>query len=153
RAGDVDGHTDGGKKFLGVALHERVIQEESAGAARVTAETEIFGDTEIGAESEFLVHHGHAGGEGVARRAKGVGLAVDEEFAGIRFVDTGENLAESGFARAVFAHEAVALAAGESEGDAGERGDAAEGFGDAAELDEVGHEREAGGPGCSLIKW
>ena len=49
-----------------------------------------------------------------------------------------EDFAEGGFAGAVFAHEGVAFALVDGEGDVVEGGDAAEGFGDVLELDEGG---------------
>jgi hypothetical protein len=130
---------DGAKELLGAEAHGGVVEEKSAGAARIAAETEVFRYGEVGAEGELLVDHGDPGREGFGGGAENVGDAVDDDVARIGTMNTGEDLAQGRFAGSVFTHEAVAFAAGQTERDVGERGDAAEGLGDGAELDEVGH--------------
>ncbi len=63
--------------------------------------------------------------------------AVDENCAGIGAMDAGEDFSAGGFARPVFAHESVAFAAGDGEGNAVERRDASESFGDGAEFNHL----------------
>ena len=135
---DVERDLDRAEQFGGAAAHGLAVQQQAAGAARVAAEAEIFRDAEVWAKGEFLVDHSHARIESLARGTEDVGDAVDDDVPGVGPVDAGEDLAERGLAGAVFAHEAVALAAAEAEGDVGQRGDAAEGLGDGAETDEIG---------------
>ena len=66
-------------------------------------------------------------------------LAAPVDFAGVGLDDARQDLEEGGFARAVFANQAVRLSLGDREGDAASGGDGAE------RLAEIGKLQAAGG--------
>jgi hypothetical protein len=104
------------------------------------AEEDVVEDGHGAGEHEVLVDHPYAGGEGVVGGAEGLGLAVDEDAAGVGAEQAVEDVHEGGFAGAVFTEEAVDGGGGNGEGDGVEGGDGAEGFVDVEEFDEGSHE-------------
>ena len=138
--GGVEIGADFGEEGAGAGVEGAAVDPAEA-VAREVAEAEVFGDGEVGAEGEFLVHHRDAEGASGARRGGADYFPVEEEVAGVRLVNAGEDFTEGAFARAVFADEGVARAAFNGDADAVQREDAGEASGDVAELEE-GHGRE-----------
>lgn len=98
------------------------------------AEAEILSDGKIGTKGKFLVNHRDAetaGGERVGRMNDS---AIEMDFARVSGVNAGEDFAKGTFARAVFAHQRVTLAALDLERNIVEGEDAGETFGDVFEF-------------------
>jgi len=55
----------------------------------------------------MLMHHADTGRDRLYRRGKGPRIAIDDDLAGIRPVDAGENIHQRRFAGAVFAQQRV----------------------------------------------
>jgi hypothetical protein len=135
----IDVGADGGEHGLGARAEFAALDE--ARAARQVAEAEILGDAQVGAEREFLMHHGDAEFAGHQRSRRMDDLAVEADLAAVGGVHAGEDFAERALARAVLADERVAGAALHSEAHPVEREHAGEALGDAVELEE-GHGKE-----------
>src|SRR6185369_4458749 len=109
---------------------------DEARARGQLAEQQVLRDREPGHELQLLVDHGHAGAEGVLRRAETLLLARDANRAGIGRVRAGERLQERRLARAVLAEQRAHLACAEREADALERAHRAEALRDRLEGEE-----------------
>ena len=94
------------------------------------AEEHIFCDRQRLRQLDLLMHHADARAARLDRRLEAAALAVENDLACVRLVDTGEHLDERGLARAVFTHKAVDRAALDVDGDVIQRLDAGEFLGD-----------------------
>jgi hypothetical protein len=139
RRGDVERRADLGQPAARELVHGAPVDEQSQWpAARPGAKPQVLGHREVGAEGELLVHHGHAGGARVGRRAQAQGPAVERERALVGRVDAGQDAPERRLAGPVLADERVALAALDRQAHRVERARAAEALADGGELD-AGH--------------
>ncbi len=94
--------------------------------AALAAEQHVVDDCHVGHQAEMLVHHGDAVGEGVrgaGRLERGAAIAHD---AAIGAVNPENQVAQSGFAGAVFTEDAVNFAGPDVERHVRQRGKAAE---------------------------
>ena len=74
------------------------------------AQDNILGHGLHGHQHEVLMDHAHPGGNGVARRIEAHALTVDEDFALIRVIETGEDIHQRRLAGAIFAQQRVDFA-------------------------------------------
>ena len=86
------------------------------------------------------------------RPRRGQGRAVEQELAGVGWVDASERVEEAGLACAVWADEAVDLALEDGQRDAGERLQAAEALVDGAGFEQEGH-RQCRGYRSTFMSW
>ena len=121
--------------LAGLARHAPPLHEAEA-VGRLRAEKHVLGDRQVRRDAEFLMHHGDAGGEGVARRAEAGLPPVQHEAAGEFRMHAGDDLHQRAFARAVFADETMDLAGGKREVDPAKRLDAAEGLRDLVQFED-----------------
>ena len=136
--GGVDGDAESLEEFVRLTVDFFPVDERrkrpKAGAARLAAEADVFGDGHFFDEGEFLVDDGEARALGVGDAVEMRGLAGDGQLAVVAAVrvEAAEELDERGFARAVFAAERVDFAGPQVEGNVAQGGHAGEAFGDAA---------------------
>ena len=90
---------------LGVVVHFLVVNQ--SGLQWEPAQPHIFHDAAVEHLIEFLMHHGDAVIEGVARVGEIDLLAVHPDGARVFFIDTEQALHERRFAGAVLAHQSV----------------------------------------------
>ncbi len=111
-----------------------VFQSIDAAAAGPFGDEDILGDGQIVEHRRFLVDRGDAELRCVLRRAQAHGLAGDENCAGIRRVDSRENLDEGRLSGAILADQRRHLAAAQLERPVDERMHPREGLGYPGEL-------------------
>ena len=117
------------KSFPGVrALDGAIVHEPILG--RQPLEQNVLPDAEARNEISLLMNRRDALAERVARRVELNRVAVEENTAGIRANDAGDDLDQRRFACAVFAHQGVNLTRLQIEGNPIERLDAGKGFAD-----------------------
>ncbi|OQB83933.1 MAG: hypothetical protein BWX86_02865 [Verrucomicrobia bacterium ADurb.Bin122] len=101
------GEADAGEQFVGSGAGFGI------GAPADAAGHEYIGARiELGDQVKRLKHHAEVRGAAVGA---GIGRAGPADFAGIRFVETGEQVEQGGFARAGLAADAHAFAGGDGE--------------------------------------
>src|SRR4030095_12600897 len=104
---------------------------EQAGRAdppRLAPDEDVFGDRQVRREAQFLMHEADAERLGL-RRVLRIDLPpVEDYLAAVLPRDSGEDLHQRGFARAVFADQRMNLAAPRREVHPGERPRAGEGL-------------------------
>ena len=125
----VDGEADLGDGFRGDPAHARAVDQGASGG-NLAAERDILHDGEVGEDGEVLVDDAHADGDGVCGRQVRVFASRDGHASGIRGVDAGDDLDEGGFARPVFAGQAVDFSGRDLEVDVDQGSHAGEGFAD-----------------------
>src|SRR5215831_10823450 len=109
-------------------------QAERAEAPRLAPDEDVFGDRQVRREAQFLMHEADAERLGF-RRVLRIDLSpVEDNLAAVLPHDSGENLHQRGFARAVFANQRMNLAAPRREVHPRERPRAGEGLGYSAHL-------------------
>jgi hypothetical protein len=116
-------------------------QAERAETPRFAPDEDVFGDRQVRRKAQFLMHEADAERLGL-RRVLRIDLApVEYDLAAVFPHDSGENLHQSGFARAVFAHQRMNLASPRLEIHRGERPRAGERFRYSAHLEDCGLRR------------
>ena len=120
--------TQFGQNSLGLAEHPPPVHHPAR--KRLAAQEDVLGHGQLGHDAQFLVDHGDAQVEGVARVPEPQRPAPPDHLPFVVGDDAGEDLHHRGLARAVFAHQSVHLARSHVEVDAGEGLDAAETLGD-----------------------
>ena len=111
-------------------LGAHVLAVEHAETGDFAAEKQALGDGQMFGEIEFLVDDDDAERLGGAIRRQLDRLAVEQDLAGGRLLEAGENLDERGLAGTVLAHERMDFAGAKIEIDAEEHLHAAEGLAD-----------------------
>ena len=84
--------------------------DAAPGGERLPADEDVLLDREIGEQNRLLVDDRDPGVAGVGRAVEEDLPAVHEDRAGVRRMDSGEDLDEGRLAGAVLAHESVYLA-------------------------------------------
>ena len=110
----------------------------------VEPEQDVLGDRLRGDQREVLMDHPEPGRDRVARRTEGDGRPVEQDLAGIRPVEPGQDVHQGALAGAVLAEQCVDLARAQVEVNLVVGDDAGKGLDDAARL-ERGHRRRRGG--------
>ena len=105
------------------------------------AEMDVFRDGEGLHQLEMLMHHTDAGSDRLHRRGKVPRIAIDDDLAGIRLVDAGEDIHQCRFAGTVLAEQRVNFPSPDFDIDILIGDDAGEIFGDALEK----HDRRRSG--------
>ena len=99
--------------------------------AALLTEDDIVDHGHVVHQTEMLVHHGDAAGERVRRAGRAINCAAKAHGAFVRHVDAENQIAQGGFAGAVFAENAVHLARHDVERGVGYRQQGTEPLGDA----------------------
>src|SRR5262249_40018355 len=102
----------------------------------------VFRHGESGDQHEVLVHHSDAARDRVPRIAEANLLAADEDLAGSRLVQPGEDVHQGGFACAVFPDQRDHLSRAKLHRDVVHRHHALKSLGDVAERDQGEHLNE-----------
>ena len=118
--------------FLGLGVECGVVDE--AKFVWLAPEKNIGGEVEVGGEVEFLMNERHALRQCFADGLELHGLAVDENFAGVRRLHAGEDFHERAFARAIFANHCEYFAVAEREARVVQGAHAGESLAQAADL-------------------
>src|SRR5262245_33355792 len=113
-------------------------QAERAEPPRLAPDEDVFGDRQVRRQAQFLMHEADAERLGL-RRVLRIDLApVEADLAAVLPHDSGEDLHQRGFARAVFANQGMDFAAPRREVHPGERPRAGERLRYAAHFKNVG---------------
>jgi hypothetical protein len=96
---------------LGVGIDARIDQSKRTAPARFAAQEDVPGHVEVLGEVQFLVNENDAAALGVIDAVEMHRLAVQQDRAGIRSFNPGEDLHQGGFAGAVLADDREHLAA------------------------------------------
>ena len=92
---------------------------------------QVFRDRHLHQHRQFLMHDADAGAVGVGRRARPIGLPVENDLAFVGGIDAGQQVDQRRLARAVLAEQHVPLAARDVERNVAQRDDAGKALADA----------------------
>src|SRR5262249_43865798 len=116
-------------------------QAEWAQPPRLAPDEDVFSDRQVRREAQFLMHEADAERLGLCRVLR-IDLApVEDDLAAVLPHDSGEDLHQRGFARAVFANQRMNLAPPRREVHPGERPRSGEGLRYPAHLEDCGLRR------------
>ena len=129
-----------GEQRLGLRPHGAPVDPAAAGARRM-AEEDVLGDGEFGKEQQLLIDGRDPGALGFLGRGEARRAPVDQDLAGVRLIDAGDDLDQRRLARAVLAEQRVNLAGADVERDAAQRAHAGKALLEVAHLEQRGGRR------------